>query len=65
MCRAEGAQPVGACGGFSQGGGFGSYSKRFGSGAAGVLQMEVVTADGQLRTVNAFQEPDLCWALKG
>ncbi len=60
-----GCTTVGACGGFSQGGGFGSYSKRFGSGAAGVLQMEVVTADGQLRTVNAFQEPDLCWALKG
>ncbi len=60
-----GCTTVGACGGFTQGGGFGSYSKRFGSGAAGVLQLEVVTADGKLRTVNAYQEPDLFWALRG
>jgi FAD/FMN-containing dehydrogenase len=60
-----GCTSVGACGGFALGGGFGSYSKRFGSGAAGVLEIEVVTADGRIRTVNRFQEPDLFWALKG
>ena len=54
-----GCTTVGACGGFTQGGGFGSYSKRFGSGAGNVLQLEVITADGQLRTVNAYRDPDL------
>lgn len=60
-----GCTTVGACGGFTQGGGFGSYSKRFGSGAAGVLQAEVVTGDGQLRIANAYRNSDLYWALKG
>jgi FAD/FMN-containing dehydrogenase len=47
------------------GGGFGSFSKRFGLAAASLLQAEIVTADGIVRTVNACQEPDLFWALKG
>ncbi|SIT44747.1 FAD linked oxidase domain-containing protein [Paraburkholderia ribeironis] len=47
------------------GGGFGSFSKRFGLAAASLLQAEVVTADGVVRTVNASREPDLFWALKG
>src|SRR5205807_6381686 len=46
-------------------GGFGSFSKRFGPPAAGLLQAEVVTADGETRTANAFTHPDLFWALKG
>jgi FAD/FMN-containing dehydrogenase len=51
--------------GLIQGGGFGSYSKRYGLAAASLLQAEIVTADGQLRTVNASQDPDLFWALRG
>jgi FAD/FMN-containing dehydrogenase len=47
------------------GGGFGSYSKRFSSAAAGLLEAEIVTADGHVRVVNACTEPDLFWALKG
>lgn len=47
------------------GGGFGSYSKRFGSAAAGLIEAEIVTADGHVRVVNACSEPDLFWALKG
>ncbi len=60
-----GCTSVGACGGFTLGSGFGNFSKRFGSGAGGVLEMEVVTADGQVRTVNEYQDSDLFWALKG
>lgn len=60
-----GCTSVGASGGFIQGSGFGSYSKRFGTGAGGVLEFEVVTADGEVRTVNQYQEPDLFWALRG
>jgi hypothetical protein len=54
-----GCTSVGASGGFIQGGGFGSFSKRFGTGAGGVLEFEVVTADGIVRTANAYREPDL------
>jgi FAD/FMN-containing dehydrogenase len=51
--------------GLTQGGGFGSWSKSFGTAAANLLEAEVVTADGAVRVVNAFQDPDLFWALKG
>lgn len=30
-----------------------------------VLEMQVVTADGRLRTVSAKSNPDLFWALRG
>ena len=51
--------------GLIQSGGFGTFSKRFGLAAAGLLEAEVVAADGQVRIVNACSEPDLFWALKG
>jgi FAD/FMN-containing dehydrogenase len=51
--------------GLIQSGGFGSFSKRFGLAAAGLLEAEVVTADGTVRIANACTNPDLFWALKG
>jgi FAD/FMN-containing dehydrogenase len=51
--------------GLVQSGGFGSYSKGFGTAAAGLLEAEVVTADGRIRIVNQRRDPDLFWALKG
>ena len=51
--------------GLVQGGGFGSFSKGFGSAAASLLEAEIVTADGKTRVVNRAREPDLFWALKG
>src|SRR3979409_109837 len=51
--------------GLVQSGGFGSFSKGFGTAAAGLLEAEVVTADGAGRTVNACTNPDLFWAIKG
>ncbi|MGA3247607.1 MAG: FAD-binding protein [Paraburkholderia sp.] len=36
------------------GGGFGSFSKRYGNAAGSLLQAEVVTADGVVRVVNAY-----------
>ncbi len=63
------AQGGGCCtvnvGGFLPGGGFGSLSKRFGLGAASLLEAEIVTADGQVRIANACTNADLFWALKG
>jgi FAD/FMN-containing dehydrogenase len=46
-------------------GGFGSFSKGFGSAAASLLEAEIVTADGTVRVVNACRDPDLFWAIKG
>jgi FAD/FMN-containing dehydrogenase len=60
-----GCTSVGACGGFALGGGFGSYSKKFGSGSGGVIELEVVTANGQVLTANKFINSDLFWALRG
>lgn len=51
--------------GLIQSGGFGSFSKHYGTAAAGLLEAEVVTADGQVRIANASTNPDLFWALKG
>jgi FAD/FMN-containing dehydrogenase len=51
--------------GLIQGGGFGSFSKHYGTAAGSLLEAEVVTADGQIRIANACSNPDLFWALKG
>jgi FAD/FMN-containing dehydrogenase len=51
--------------GLIQSGGFGSFSKRFGTAAAGLLEAEIVTADGVARIANACTNPDLFWAIKG
>ena len=60
-----GCTSVGAAGGFTQGGGFGSWSKKYGTAAGNVVEAEVVTADGQLVVANACQNQDLFWALRG
>ncbi len=51
--------------GLVQSGGFGSFSKHYGLAAAGLLEAEVVTADGKIRVANPCSNPDLFWALKG
>lgn len=51
--------------GLVQSGGFGSFSKNYGTAAAGLLEAEIVTADGAVRTVNPCTDPDLYWALRG
>jgi FAD/FMN-containing dehydrogenase len=51
--------------GLIQSGGFGSFSKGYGTAASSLLEAEVVTADGSVLTANACLNPDLFWALKG
>jgi FAD/FMN-containing dehydrogenase len=51
--------------GLIQSGGFGSFSKHYGLAAAGLLEAEVVTADGKIRIANACTNSDLFWSLKG
>lgn len=52
-------------GGHIQTGGFGSFSKGWGMAAAGLLEAEIVTADGQVRVANRHSHPDLFFALRG
>ena len=59
-----GCSTVGVAG-LVTGGGFGSFSKRFGTAASNLLEAEIVTADGRIRVVNAYRDPELFWALKG
>ncbi|PVG02321.1 FAD-binding domain-containing protein [Serendipita vermifera] len=56
---------VGAAGGWILGGGHSSLSPQYGLGVDNVLQFEVVTPDGVLRTANAYKNSDLFWALRG
>jgi hypothetical protein len=51
--------------GLIQSGGFGSFSKRYGLAAAGLLEAEIVTADGAVRIANACTNAELFWGLKG
>ncbi|HKT30235.1 FAD-binding oxidoreductase [Dyella sp.] len=51
--------------GLIQSGGFGSFSKRYGMAAAGLIEAEIVTADGDVRIANACTNPDLFWGIKG
>ncbi|PPR04848.1 hypothetical protein CVT24_007236 [Panaeolus cyanescens] len=61
-----GADPsVGASGGWVMGAGHGALSPVLGLGVDRVLEFKIVTADGQLRTVNKCQHPDLFFALRG
>jgi FAD/FMN-containing dehydrogenase len=51
--------------GLIQSGGFGSFSKNYGTAAGGLLEAEIVTADGQIRVANPCTNPDLFWGIKG
>jgi FAD/FMN-containing dehydrogenase len=51
--------------GLIQSGGFGSFSKNYGTAAGSLLEAEVVTADGKVLIANACTNADLFWGLKG
>jgi FAD/FMN-containing dehydrogenase len=51
--------------GLTLGGGFGYLARRFGWTVDNLAEVEVVGADGQLRTANRDQHPELFWALRG
>ena len=59
-----GCMTVGVAG-LVQSGGFGSFSKHYGTAAGSLLEAEVVTADGQVRIANRCSHPELFWGLKG
>jgi len=51
--------------GLTLGGGFGYLARRFGWAVDNLVEVEVVTADGEVRIANRDENPDLFWALRG
>ena len=52
-------------GGLVTGGGFGRLARRFGLAVDNLTEVDVVTADGQLRRANKDENPDLHWGVRG
>ncbi len=52
-------------GGFTLGGGFGRLNRKYGLAVDNLLSAEIISADGQIRTASADENPDLFWALRG
>ena len=51
--------------GYTMGGGFAWLGRKYGFNADSVREADVVTADGELLRVSAFENADLFWGLKG
>lgn len=51
--------------GLTLGGGFGYLTRRFGWTVDNLLEIEVVTADGQVRRASRDENGDLFWAIRG
>lgn len=58
-------EPVGIAGGFGQGGGVGSYTTTYGLLVDNAVGFEVITADGIVRVINEYIDPDLFWIMRG
>lgn len=52
-------------GGYLTGGGHGALSATYGLAADQVLEMEIVTPNGSIWTLNECQHQDLFWAMRG
>ena len=65
MCSLPGSSPDVGVTGYTLGGGLSWLARRHGFACNRVRAIELVTADGELRTVDADNEPDLYWALRG
>ena len=51
--------------GLTLGGGLGYLTRRFGWTVDNLLEVEIVTADGQVRRASRDESPDLFWAIRG
>jgi FAD/FMN-containing dehydrogenase len=62
----NGSNPTVGVSGYTLGGGLSpTLGRSYGYAADHVRSLEVVTADGELRHVDAISEPELFWALRG
>ncbi|PSN68612.1 FAD/FMN-containing protein [Corynespora cassiicola Philippines] len=59
------ARTVGAAGGWFTGGGHSPWSHFYGMGADNVLEVNVVTATGETKTLNEFTDSEHFWAIRG
>ena len=51
--------------GYTLGGGLSWLGRRYGLAASNVVSVEIVTADGAIRRIDAESDPDLFWAIRG
>jgi hypothetical protein len=65
MCSLPGSSPNVGLVGYTLGGGLSWLGRRYGFACNRVNAMDVVTADGEPRRIDADNEPDLFWALRG
>ena len=65
LCSMPGSSPDVGVTGFTLGGGLSWLGRRYGFACNRVQAIELITADGEPRTVDAENEPDLFWALRG
>jgi hypothetical protein len=61
----NGSAPTVGAVSYTLGGGLSPIGRTFGYAADHVREIELVTADGELRQVTASSEPELFWALRG
>ena len=66
MVVGGGCTSVGAAGGFALGGGMATgWTRRYGTASENIVSVVLVTADGEVQTVDDRSDPDLIWALRG
>jgi hypothetical protein len=65
LAALHGSTPTVCIAGYSLGGGVSFYGRKYGLACNRVIAIELVTADGELRRVDADNDPDLFWALRG
>ncbi len=51
--------------GLTLGGGLGWLMRKYGIACDNLLSVQIVTADGEVRTANAAENPDLFWGVRG
>ena len=65
QCSMPGTSPNVGTVGYTLGGGLSWLGRKYGWACNRVNAIELVTADGEARTVDAGSDPDLFWALRG
>lgn len=65
LAALHGSSPTVGVAGYCLGGGIGWYARALGMAANSVTAVELVTADGVHRRVDADHDPELFWALRG
>ncbi|KAL2818747.1 hypothetical protein BDW59DRAFT_181875 [Aspergillus cavernicola] len=59
------ARTVGAAGGYLLGGGHSPFAHYYGLAADNLLEMSIVSADGEHHVINPYSDPEYFWAVRG